>query len=376
MLKFNTTNNNHILFLYLLGANINTQANDGATALYEASKNGHEEVVKVLLSMTADVNRTTKSGLTPLHVASKNGHTSVVLLLLPRTNRAVVNHSGISPLHLAAECNRDEILEILIEAGFNVNAQLSPNHCKMYEDRRSTALYFTVRASNVDAASMLLEAGADPNLDVFNPLLVAVRKGNMEMASLLVEHGANVNACMPTHPTTFPAAVLFCMKHRNMFKLLLDNGLNAEACFNCVFGNNTHPPVKINRSTRDDLYLHGLEAPHTSTVQFCEVMADPINTPWLGTIIDLLLDYVGHVKLCSRLINLLESIKDGQYIREKAKPPFSLLRLCRLKIRKQVGYGRLRQMTTLPLPGRLVKYLFYDNTESQEFLSELNCGCF
>ncbi|XP_062406857.1 ankyrin repeat and SOCS box protein 2-like [Sardina pilchardus] len=358
-------------FLIKHGGNINTQANDGATALYEASKNGHEEVVKLLLSKRADMNKATKAGLTPLHVASKNGHLGVVLLLLPRTNRAVVRRCGISPLHLAAERNRDAILEILIEAGFDVNTQLSLEWSKMYEDRRTTALYFTVRSSNVEATSMLLEAGADPNLDIFNPLLVAVRKGNTEMTSLLMEYGANVNACMPTHPTTFPGALLFCMKYRRMFKLLLDNGCDANACFACVYGNGTHPPVKSRRSTREDLYLHGLDAPHTTTAQFCEVMADPFHCAWAGTIIDLLLDYVGHVKLCSRLTDLLDSNKDWEYIKEKARPPFSLIHLCRVRIRELVGWQRLRRMTSLPLPGRLIKYLFYDNGESEDFL---NCG--
>ncbi|XP_041950384.1 ankyrin repeat and SOCS box protein 2-like isoform X2 [Alosa sapidissima] len=358
-------------FLIRHGGNIDTQVNDGASALYEASKNGHEEVVKLLLSKRADLNKTTKAGLTPLHVASKNGHLGVVLLLLPRTNRAVVRRSGISPLHLAAERNRDGILEVLIEAGFDVNTQLSIDWSKMYEDRRTTALYFTVRSSNVEAASMLLEAGADPNLDVFNPLLVAVRKGNMEMASLLMEHGANVNACLPTHPTTFPGVLLFCMKYRLMFKLILDNGCDANACFTCVYGNGTHPPVESKRSTRDDLYLHGLDTPHTTTVQFCEVLADPFHSPWAGPIIDLLLDYVGHVKLCSRLIELLDRNKDWEYIKEKARPPFSLMHLCRLRTRQLVGWQRLRRMSSLPLPGRLIKYLFYDNRESEDFL---NCS--
>ncbi|XP_063079596.1 ankyrin repeat and SOCS box protein 2-like [Engraulis encrasicolus] len=355
-----------------LGENINTQANDGATALYEASKNGHEECVKILLSKGADVNRTTILGLTPLHAASKNGHVNVVLLLLPLTNKGMITRSGISPLHLAAESNQDQILEILIQEGFGVNLQLSTEYSNMYEDRRSTVLYFAVKAGNVEAASMLLQAGADPNLDVFNPVLVAVRKGNKEMVSLLVEYGANVNACIPTHPTTFPAAMLFCMKHRNMFKMLLDNGLDADACFDCVYGNNRHPPVKIHRSSGDNLYLHGLMAPHTSTAQFCEVMADPVNSPWVGTILDMLLDYTVHVKLCSRLSNLLDNNSKSQSIKDKAKPPFPLLHLCRVNIRKQVGHQRMRQMTSLPLPKCLIRFLVYDNSESEN-LSQ--CGC-
>lgn len=57
-----------------LGGDIDSHANDGATALYEASKNGHEDAVELLVSKKANMNKTTKAGLTSLHVAAKNGH--------------------------------------------------------------------------------------------------------------------------------------------------------------------------------------------------------------------------------------------------------------------------------------------------------------
>lgn len=55
------------------GADINTQAADGATALHEAAKNGHADIVEFLLSQKADANITGKAGLLPLHVATRKG---------------------------------------------------------------------------------------------------------------------------------------------------------------------------------------------------------------------------------------------------------------------------------------------------------------
>lgn len=52
---------------------MNTQACDGVTALYEASKNGHREAVSVLLSKNADANKATTAGLLPLHAAAQHG---------------------------------------------------------------------------------------------------------------------------------------------------------------------------------------------------------------------------------------------------------------------------------------------------------------
>lgn len=55
------------------GADLNTQATDGATALYEAAKNGHMEIVDLLLSQNADANKPRKTGLLPLHIAAQRG---------------------------------------------------------------------------------------------------------------------------------------------------------------------------------------------------------------------------------------------------------------------------------------------------------------
>lgn len=56
------------------GADINSCAHDGATALYEACKNGHGDLVELLLSQRADANKPTKAGLMPIHIAAQRGY--------------------------------------------------------------------------------------------------------------------------------------------------------------------------------------------------------------------------------------------------------------------------------------------------------------
>ena len=54
------------------------------------------------------------------------------------------------------------------------------------------------------------------------------------------------------------------------------------------------------------------------SVQFCDIMADPLHSYWTGPIIDRLLDYTGPVKLCSRITELIESNQDWVHIKEKS----------------------------------------------------------
>ncbi|XP_041831425.1 ankyrin repeat and SOCS box protein 2-like isoform X2 [Melanotaenia boesemani] len=344
-------------FLLKHGADINTQASDGATALYEAAKNGHEFVIELLVSQGADANKPGRTGLLPIHIAAQRGSDAIVSMLISVTSKARVRRTGISPLHLAAERNRDDTLEMLIEAGFDVNAQLSEERSMLYEDRRSTTLYFSVFNNNIDAVRMLLAAGADPNLDVFKPLMIAARQGCVQTVTLLVEHGADINANIPTHPTTFPAVYMFSMKYLPLLKYLLDSGGHALSCFDCMYGSQPHPPIKTPRPDR----LHDTDqilpdAHLRRGVQFCEMISIPSVSRWAGPIIDVLLDYVGNVTLCSRLMEHLDSYSGWNVIKEKAAPPRPLIQLCRLQIRQLVGHRKLKR---LPLPGGLIRFLQY-----------------
>ncbi|XP_023701041.2 ankyrin repeat and SOCS box protein 2-like [Paramormyrops kingsleyae] len=351
-------------FLIRHGADVNSHAADGATALYESSKNGHEGVVKILLSRNANANICTRGGLLPLHIAAKRGNERIVSILIPVTSKARVRRSGISPLHLAAERNKNEVLETLIEAGFDVNAMLSPDRSKMHEDRRSTALYFAICNNNTEAATMLLEAGANPNLDTFNPLLIAVRQGCIRTVTLLVEHGANVNAYIPTHPTSFPAAIMFCMKYLTLLKYLLDNGCDAQSCFQCEYGSGPHPPIETLHRPRDDI-RYNVDVQNYIPVQFCEMISTPSVSRWAGPIIDVLLDYVGNVQLCARLIEHLDSYEDWGVIKEKSILPRPLMQLCRLRILSLLGAERMQLIDSLPIPGRLLKFLRHEERSSQ-----------
>jgi ankyrin repeat protein len=88
-------------------------------SLYQASKNGHTEVVKELLAAKdIDVNQAFR-GDTPLSVASYKGHTKVVKALLAAKNIDVNRASKYkgTPLDRATRNNHTEIIQLLKDAG-------------------------------------------------------------------------------------------------------------------------------------------------------------------------------------------------------------------------------------------------------------------
>ncbi|XP_070776502.1 ankyrin repeat and SOCS box protein 2b [Enoplosus armatus] len=355
-----------LCYLIGKGADVNMQTCDGVTALHEASKNGHKESVAVLLTKNADANKPANSGLLPLHVAAQYGHHEIVSLLVSVTSRARLRHSCISPLHLAAEHNRHTVAAVLLKTGADVNATLAHSHSIQYADRRATALYFAVANGSTETAEVLLNAGASLSLDPVSPLLVAVQQGCVSTVSLLLERGADVNARVPSNATTFPAVVALCMNNLPLLKCLLDNGCDALSCFTCTHGSAPHPTsggshirtgsngyVLQNDNT---LPLNCCESPERA-IQFCEWISTSVMCKWAGPIIDLLLEHVGHVRLCSKLTELLDGREEWLAVKRKLLSPRPLLHLCRLRIRTQMGRHSLKSLTSLPLPDRLIRYL-------------------
>uniref|UniRef100_A0A8C1PB07 Ankyrin repeat and SOCS box containing 2b n=1 Tax=Cyprinus carpio TaxID=7962 RepID=A0A8C1PB07_CYPCA len=323
------------------GAGVNAQTCDGNTALTEACRHGHTDTVKLLLKHHADANKATHTGLLPLHIASQHGHSEIVSSLLPVSSRARVRRSGISPLHLAVEHDRRAVLSLLIESGFDVNSKLSPEHSAGFQDRRVSALYCAVAARNTGAAAALLRAGADPNTDPCSPLLLAAHHGCLETVALLLEHGAHVNAGFP--------ALLLHTDHLDLLQYLLDHGCNARPCFSC----DTHHSEQ-HAHLRTHMHQRHTSATHA---QFCDWISSSCWRHKAGRLIDLLLDYVGNVQLCSRIRDLLLDQPEWTSIKEKTSSPRGLTHLCRLKIREQLGPQRLSCVELLPLPGPMQHFL-------------------
>ncbi|XP_032804239.1 ankyrin repeat and SOCS box protein 2-like isoform X2 [Petromyzon marinus] len=351
-----------VRYLVSLGVDVNSEACDGTTVLFEAAKNGHADVVEFLLSQGADPNRPTKDGLLPIHVVAANGNEGIVeQLLMPVTDERQVRRSGISPLHLASKNGHSDVLELLLSSGgLDVNATLSMDRSRLYEDCRSTPLYFAIINGDYRCAELLLEAGANPNIDLLNPLLVASRMHAYPLVRLLLNHGANVNAYIPARPTAFPATIMVCLRDLRILKLVLERGADGGACFECPFGSGEHPPLPEKLKPWEERWLNG----PGNVLQFCEMVASPEINSWAGPIIDTILHFVANVRLCSRLKEQLDTFQEWTLVKDIAGCPRPLAHLCRLQIRASVGSQRVVLLEKLPLPRPLLNYLRYKDDDA------------
>ena len=137
-------------------SNKRVELDDSRNSLFNASRNGHIEEVKMLITNGADVNVKTASGKTALMAASGNGHI--------------------------------EVVKMLIDKGADVNAKARDG---------GTALMQGAYSAYIEVVKMLIANGADVNAksgDGTTPLMDASVNGYIEVVKMLIDKGAVVNA--------------------------------------------------------------------------------------------------------------------------------------------------------------------------------------
>jgi ankyrin repeat protein len=145
-------------------------------ALGTACARGHLGLVKLLLEAGARVNAPGASE-SPLEEAASSGQTKMVKWLLE--HGATLKKHGAAALHGAANGGHAQTLRYLIEQGVAVNGR----------DRYGwTPLMTTAWYGHVEAAKLLLSAGADPSLETSDgktALQMARERSQPKVASLL-----------------------------------------------------------------------------------------------------------------------------------------------------------------------------------------------
>jgi ankyrin repeat protein len=138
----------------------------------------------------------------PLHQAVKLGEEERVRTLLESKNTEIDRRDGFNetPLYIAVQTGKINIVQLLIDAGANLNAT------NRLED---TALHKAVFTEDLPAAKVLLKAGAKVNVkNNWNqtPLHFATIIGNPQIVKLLLNAGADKNAINKSGKTPFHIA--------------------------------------------------------------------------------------------------------------------------------------------------------------------------
>jgi len=173
---------------WLLAASLCAQTQPpAAQALHLAARTGDAAEVTRLLASGVDVNARDELGSTPLLDASWEGHEDVVQLLIAHGADVNAKHleAGSTALQYAVLTGRAAIVRDLLHAGAHTDGR----------DRSSaTALHVAAARGNQPVVELLLAAHADvaaTDQDDHTPLEVAIFHNRLNLVPLFLAHGAN-----------------------------------------------------------------------------------------------------------------------------------------------------------------------------------------
>lgn len=125
-----------------------------------------------------------------LHIAAQHGNTSVVreLLQLAPNLKETQWIDGDTALHIAADANRSETVQALLNANANKDARDNFDHTPLHCAAAGNA----IRAAGVlIGQGALIDARANEANDRWTPLYIAAREGHWAMYRFLCDRGAN-----------------------------------------------------------------------------------------------------------------------------------------------------------------------------------------
>lgn len=243
------------------GADPDARRIDGTTSLHWAVHSDHAETAVLLLEAGADARAGDRYGITPLHLAAVNGNAALIARLLEAGADAnAVAPTGDTALMTATRTGQPDAVSVLLEAGARVDArdaefQQTALMLAVRENHPRVAEMLIASGADVDARTRV---GATPEFQPpckgtgcgsegvginrgglpdrgrraetrggMTPLLYAAREGRIEAARLLIAAGADVERAEANGIRPLLMSVL--NNRLDVARLLLDSGVDLNA---------------------------------------------------------------------------------------------------------------------------------------------------
>ncbi|KAJ8108358.1 hypothetical protein OPT61_g8230 [Boeremia exigua] len=179
-----------------------------------------------------DVNQVSKYGDSAMKYAITGRHLDLVRLLLDLGADANSIVPGSSYLCTAALAGV-EYVQVLLEAGANLNIQCSECADSNYNCHYGPALFTAAGYGELDVMRFLVENGANVNFGPHigrygSPLSAAVTGGHLECVRYLVDNGADVNSTMETAEIGSPLATAAVAGNLDLVRYLVDSGAKID----------------------------------------------------------------------------------------------------------------------------------------------------
>lgn len=161
---------------------------DPTVALGAASRGGDLDGVRAALNAGADPNADLGVGVRAVHIAAARGYPDLLELLVDRgANINARTNSGATPLLLASTSAPGSMVRLLLDLG-------ADPAISSYALPTQNVLHDAAAAGNVDAVSVLLDAGVDIDIEDTNgttPLLLSCWFSRTETSLYLIARGAD-----------------------------------------------------------------------------------------------------------------------------------------------------------------------------------------
>jgi ankyrin repeat protein len=204
----------------------NPSTNDMLAGLWHAVKNGHQDIVDLLLANGVDATALESiDTLTPVAYASKSGYTSIVekLLIIGVANVTLLTERERAiPLLMAAQHGHEAVVKLLLRA-----SEIDPD-CRDHLNRSPLSL--AAEAGHTRVVAFLSKASSvdlDAKDKVFGrtPLLWAAVNGHGEVVKQLMEAGAKDIECTGRSPSRTALSYHSERGNAALVKQLLGTGL-------------------------------------------------------------------------------------------------------------------------------------------------------